>query len=56
VRSTAGSQTVLDLMLRRPQQGADTDPPNWELIAPDGLVLEFGPGIRWRIGHSPLCG
>jgi len=25
------------------------DPPTWELIAPDGLLLEFGPGVRWRI-------
>ncbi len=31
---------------------ADDDPPNWELIAPDGLVLEFGPGMRWRIGSA----
>lgn len=33
-------------------QEADDDPPNWELIAPDGLVLEFGPGMRWRIGSA----
>jgi hypothetical protein len=31
---------------------ADDDPPNWELITPDGLVLEFGPGVRWRIGSA----
>ena len=34
------------------QQEADDDPPNWELIAPYGLVLEFGPGMRWRIGSA----
>ncbi len=28
---------------------ADDDPPNWEVITPDGLVLEFGPGLRWEI-------
>lgn len=28
---------------------ADDDPPNWEVINPDGLVLEFGPGLRWEI-------
>lgn len=28
---------------------ADGDPPSWELIAPDGVVLEFGPGLRWQI-------
>lgn len=25
------------------------DPPSWELIAPSGLVLEFGPGLSWQI-------
>jgi hypothetical protein len=28
---------------------ADDDPPNWELITPAGVVLEFGPGVRWQI-------
>lgn len=28
---------------------ADDDPPNWEVITPDGLVLECGPGLRWEI-------
>lgn len=28
------------------------DPPNWELITPGGVVLEFGPGIRWQIGSA----
>lgn len=27
----------------------DDDPPNWELISPTGVVLEFGPGVRWQI-------
>lgn len=31
---------------------AEDDPPNWELISPDGLVLEFGPGVRWQIGSA----
>lgn len=31
-----------------PEPGQD-DPPAWELITPSGLVLEFGPGIRWRV-------
>jgi hypothetical protein len=31
------------------QQEADDDPPNWELFFPDGRLLEFGPGARWRI-------
>lgn len=28
------------------------DPPNWELITPGGLVLEFGPGLRWQISGA----
>lgn len=25
------------------------DPPNWELLTPEGVLLEFGPGLRWQI-------
>jgi hypothetical protein len=28
---------------------AADDPPYWELIGPTGIVLEFGPGLRWQI-------
>lgn len=31
---------------------ADDDPPNWELISPGGIVLEFGPGVRWQISGA----
>lgn len=31
---------------------AEDDPPAWELIAPGGVALEFGPGIRWQIGSA----
>jgi hypothetical protein len=31
---------------------ASDDPPNWELITPDGLALEFGPGMRWQISGA----
>lgn len=31
---------------------AEDDPPNWELITPDGLVLEFGPDVRWQISRA----
>lgn len=34
-----------------PREASD-DPPNWELITPDGLVLEFGPGLRWQISSA----
>jgi len=33
------------------REGED-DPPNWELITPGGVVLEFGPGVRWQIGSA----
>jgi hypothetical protein len=31
---------------------SDEDPPNWELITPAGVVLEFGPGVRWQISGA----
>jgi hypothetical protein len=31
---------------------AEDDPPYWELISPAGLVLEFGPGVRWQISGA----
>ena len=30
----------------------EDDPPNWELITPGGVVLEFGPGVSWQIGSA----
>jgi hypothetical protein len=30
-------------------QEAPDDPPNWELFTPDGRMLDFGPGMRWRL-------
>jgi hypothetical protein len=32
--------------------GAERDPPYWELISPAGIVLEFGPGLRWQISGA----
>lgn len=31
---------------------AEDDPPYWELISPAGVVLEFGPGVRWQISGA----
>jgi hypothetical protein len=31
---------------------ANDDPPYWELISSAGLVLEFGPGVRWQISGA----
>ena len=47
-RLSDGSQL---LVTPGPEEAAD-DPPNWELITPDHLTLEFGPGLRWQIGRS----
>lgn len=30
-------------------QEAPDDPANWELFTPDGQMLDFGPGLRWRL-------
>jgi hypothetical protein len=43
-----GSQLIVE---PGTEEAAD-DPPNWELITPDHLTLEFGPGLRWQIGSS----
>lgn len=32
--------------------GKEDDPPYWELISPAGVVLEFGPGVRWQISGA----
>jgi hypothetical protein len=47
----------LSLDVRPSVREASGDPPNWELITPNGLVLEFGPGMRWQIsnGDGNLC-
>ena len=34
------------------EREAEDDPPNWELITPSGVILEFGPGVRWQIGSA----
>lgn len=33
-------------------QEANDDPPTWELITPGGVLLEFGPGVRWQISSA----
>ncbi len=41
---------VLDV--KPAEREAEDDPPNWELITPGGVVLEFGPEVRWQIGSA----
>lgn len=31
---------------------SDDDPPNWKLLTPDQLVLEFGPAGRWHVNRA----
>lgn len=33
---------------------AEDDPPNWELVSPAGIVLEFGPGLRWQTSSADV--
>jgi hypothetical protein len=51
LRCKLSGGSVLDV---RPGSGheADDDPPNWELITPGGVLLEFGPGVRWQISSA----
>lgn len=37
------------LLVNPADRASGDDPPNWELITPGGVVLEFGPGTRWQI-------
>jgi hypothetical protein len=34
------------------EREANDDPPSWELITPNGVALEFGPGMRWQIASA----
>jgi hypothetical protein len=36
------------------EQEAPDDPCNWELIAPGGVALEYGPGSRWQISDATV--
>lgn len=48
VRLSDGS--VLDIKPAAAE--SEDDPPYWEVISPDGVVLEFGPGVRWQISSA----
>jgi hypothetical protein len=42
------------LDVRPAAAAAGDDPPYWELISPAGVVLEFGPGVRWQISGADV--
>jgi hypothetical protein len=50
LRCKLSDGSVLDV--KPAAREAEDDPPHWELITPDGVVLEFGPGVRWQISSS----
>lgn len=50
LRCKLSDGSVLDV--KPADREAEDDPPNWELITPGGVVLEFGPGVRWQIGSA----
>lgn len=41
-----------ELDIKPGARGSAENPPNWELITPGGIVLEFGPGVRWQISSA----
>jgi hypothetical protein len=50
LRCKLSDGTVLDIKPAAAE--ANDDPPYWELISPVGIVLEFGPGVRWQISGA----
>jgi hypothetical protein len=42
------------LDIRPGAAASDDNPPYWELISPAGVVLEFGPGVRWQISGADV--
>jgi hypothetical protein len=50
LRCRLSDGSVLDI--RPAAAEAEDDPPYWELISPGGVVLEFGPGLRWQISSA----
>jgi hypothetical protein len=49
-RCKLSNGSILDVKPGRKE--ADDDPLNWELITPGGILLEFGPGVRWLISSA----
>jgi hypothetical protein len=50
LRCKLSDGSVLDI--KPAADEAADDPPYWELISPVGVVLEFGPGVRWQISGA----
>jgi hypothetical protein len=52
LRCMLSDGSVLDI--RPAVIDADDDPPTWELVSPSGILLEFGPGLRWQISSADV--
>jgi hypothetical protein len=50
LRCKLSNGSILDV--KPGHKETDDDPPNWELITPGGVLLEFGPGVRWQISSA----
>lgn len=54
--TTAALQFALSdgskLLITPSASSGEADPPDWELFTPDGLVLTFGPGLRWHVSAA----
>jgi hypothetical protein len=50
LRCKLSDGSLLDI--KPPAIEVEDDPPYWEVISPGGVVLEFGPGVRWQIGSA----
>ena len=50
LRCRLSDGSVLDIKPTAVEKAGD--PPYWELISPAGVVLEFGPGVRWQISSA----
>ncbi len=50
LRCRLSDDSLLDV--KPSKQEAKDDPPNWELISPGGVALEFGPEVRWQISGA----
>lgn len=50
LRCKLSDGSMLDIQ-PTPTEAGD-DPPHWELIGPSGIMLEFGPGMRWQISSA----
>jgi hypothetical protein len=42
------------LVIHPADPASGDNPPHWEVVAPSGVALEFGPGARWQISSADV--